>query len=81
VFGTDFFNPETVWINLTNLTLGIVTLACVLAVAWGVAAEVLVRLRKRAESLIPADDHAFAVPGLGLTMADGGEKIEEEKKD
>jgi hypothetical protein len=25
------------------------------------------------------DDHAFATPGLGVTMADGGERLEKDK--
>ena len=81
MFGTNFFDPETVWINLTNLALGIVTLLCVLAVAWGVFAEVWARLKVRLAAHAPeADDHMFEVPGLGLTMADGGKKVDEEKK-
>lgn len=80
MFGTNFFDPETVWINLTNLALGIVTLLCVLAVGWGVLAEVFARLKVRWAQMPEVDDHAFDVPGLGLTMADGGKKVDEEKK-
>lgn len=81
MFGTNFFDPETVWINLTNLALGIVTLLCVLAVAWGVFAEVWARMKVRSASPVAdADDHLFDVPGLGLTMADGGKKVDEETK-
>lgn len=41
------------------------------------------RALKRVPKAATADDHAFDVPGLGLTMADGGERIhknEEEKQ-
>lgn len=76
MFGLDFLEPTTRWLNITNLALGIVTLVCCLAVAWGVAAEVFVRLRKRVALPRPIDDHTFAVSSLGLTMADGGEKVD-----
>jgi hypothetical protein len=77
VFGTDFFDPQTLWLNVTNLALGVVTLLCIGAVGWGVASELLARARKQVTA--PADDdHAFAVPGLGWTMADGGKKVDEE---
>jgi hypothetical protein len=70
----DFFDPQTVWLNVTNLALGVVTLLCILAVGWGVVSELLARSRKSAPI---ADDHAFAIPGLGWTMADGGKRLDE----
>ena len=79
MFGFDFFDPQTVWLNVTNLALGVVTLLSILAVGWGVASELLARARKTAPAH-SLDDHAFAVPGLGWTMADGGKKADEEKK-
>ena len=41
------------------------------------ARELLLRWERRAAAL--EDDHAFATPGLGVTMADGGERIDEAK--
>ena len=84
MFGVDWSNPETLWLNLTNLGLGIVTLVCLAVVTWGIAIDVRARLRRRAgaadqdvrELLASFDDHALHVPELGLTMADGGEKVE-----
>jgi hypothetical protein len=64
------------WLNFTNIALGLVTLVCVIAIAGGVARELLVRWARRAAL---EDDHAFATPGLGVTMADGGERIDAEK--
>jgi len=75
MYGPD--GPDTFWLNFTNIALGLVTLACVLAIAGGVARELLVRWQRRA--VASADDHAFATPGLGVTMADGGERIDERK--
>jgi len=75
MYGPD--GPDTFWLNFTNIALGLVTLACALVIAGGVARELLLRWQRRA--VAPADDHAFATPGLGVTMADGGERIDERK--
>ena len=71
MYGAD--SPDTFWLNFTNIALGLVTLLCVLAIAGGVARELWHRWEQR--SLAREDDHAFATPGLGVTMADGGERI------
>ncbi len=68
--------PDTFWLNFTNIALGLVTLACVIAVLAGVAHELGHRIANRKKL---ADDHAFETPELGLTMADGGERIDERK--
>ena len=47
-------------------------------IAGGVARELLLPLGSGARSP-REDDHAFATPGLGVTMADGGERIDERK--
>ena len=75
MYGPD--GPDTFWLNFTNIALGLVTLACVLAssrAAW--CGSLLRWQRARGRS---ADDHAFATPELGLTMADGGERIDQPK--
>lgn len=64
---------ELLELNIANAALGIATLICILMVAWGVVAEVAARVRARYAGA--HDDHLFAVPELGLTMADGGEKV------
>jgi uncharacterized membrane protein len=69
--------PDTFWLNFTNIALGLVTLACVLAIAAGVVRELLERRGHHATAA--ADDHAFATPELGLTMADGGQRIDDPK--
>lgn len=65
--------PDTFWLNFTNIALGLVTLACVLAIVAGIVRELVERRRQHAAA---ADDHAFATPQLGLTMADGGKRID-----
>ena len=72
----DPTDPETFWLNATNIALGAVTLICIIAVASVVFREVLARVRARVVEVLPSDDHAFAHPELGLTMADGGERLD-----
>jgi hypothetical protein len=84
MFGIDWSQPETLWLNITNLSLGIVVLVCIAALAYGVLLDVRERVRQR-KALAGMDAavqrifetegelHAFHVPHVGLTMADGGE--------
>ena len=67
------------WLNGTNAILGLVTLVCVLVVAFGLFQTVMEKIRARvaSRSHVVYDDHAFAMPELGLTMADGGERTDE----
>jgi hypothetical protein len=78
----------TMWLNITNFALGIVALIALLLVFFSVGWDLLVR--KAAKSAARVDlsnvnadlkallhgSHSLTVPELGLTMADGGEKIE-----
>jgi len=67
---------EAFWLNVTNVGLGLVTLVCVVVVGARVVGELAARLWRK---LAQADDHTFVVPELGLTMADGGERLEKTK--
>lgn len=83
-------DPSTYWLTITNIALGLVVLTCCLAVATGVVQELAARRKKRAAlsamdrelSALFGDSggHAFDVPGLGLTMADGGERLRKKEK-
>jgi hypothetical protein len=73
----DFNDPNTFWLNVTNIALGIVTLVCCIVVGYGVVREVLARVRKRKVILAKADDHSLRVTDLGIIMADGGVPVEE----
>jgi len=84
-------DPSTYWLNITNAALGVVVLICCVAVAFGVVQELAARRKKRASasdldnemaSLIAGiqDGHAFHIPGLGVTMADGGEELRKKEK-
>jgi len=81
MFGIDWNNPQTLWLNLTNLGLGLVTLACVAAVGWNIVREILEKRAKATaadrelKEMLAAQAHAMNVPGLGWTMADGGEPV------
>lgn len=78
----DFISsdPETTWLTVTNIILGAVTLVCCGVVALGIAHEVLSRQRRAREAhagdALLFDDHALSHAKLGLTMADGGEKLD-----
>ena len=77
----------TMWLNITNFALGLVTLVALLVVFLSVGWDLLVRKVKAPAHVdlrnIDSDlkallhgSHSFTVPEFGLTMADGGEKIE-----
>jgi hypothetical protein len=84
-------DPSTYWLTVTNIGLGVVTLLCCVAVAFGVAQELAARRKKRAsmskldgevaDLVAGFDGHAFNVPGLGITMADGGEPLKPEPRE
>ena len=83
-------DPSTLWLTITNAALGVVVLICCGAVAFGIVQELAARRRKRASmsqldrevsDLVSAyDGHAFNVPGLGVTMADGGDPVKEKEE-
>jgi hypothetical protein len=79
-------DPSTYWLTITNVGLGVVTLVCCGAVAVGIVQELAAKRRKAASlskldsevaDLVSSfgDGHAFHIPNLGVTMADGGEEI------
>ena len=82
-------DPSTYWLTFTNIALGVVTLLCCGALAIGILQELAAR-RKRRATMAALDTemsglvenyggHAFHIPSLGVTMADGGEDLR--KKD
>jgi len=79
-------DPSTYWLTATNIGLGLVVVICCGAVAFGMLQELAARRKKRTElnaldrevaGLVTGfqDGHAFHIPGLGVTMADGGEEL------
>ena len=82
-------DPSTYWLNVTNIALGLVTVICCFAVAIGIVQELAAKRRKstvmskldsEVTGLVAAfgDRHAFHVPSLGVTLADGGEEVSKE---
>jgi hypothetical protein len=65
-----------------NIALGVVVLICCAAVAVGIFQELAARHRRHvaAAQLDQEWAHMFQVPGLGVTMADGGEELTEKDK-
>ena len=78
----NWSDPDSTWLNIANIVLGVVVVLCVVVMLGGIAHEFISRARNRRR--IDAeldhdmrhlnDDHAFHSPNLGITMADGGEK-------
>jgi hypothetical protein len=83
-------DPSTYWLTFTNIGLGIVTLICCGAIAIGVLQELAARRKRKAaiagldrevNSLVHSfGPHTLDVPGLGLTMADGGEELKKKEE-
>jgi hypothetical protein len=84
-------DPSTYWLNVTNIALGLVTLICCIAVGIGIVQELAAKRRKSASlsridtevaDLVAsfADGHAFHIPSLGVTMADGGEELRKKEE-
>jgi hypothetical protein len=78
----------TFWLMMTNYALALVTVLAVILVVGAVSWDVIVKRVRRVHTIetVHADwetllrsPHSFDVPGLGLTMADGGEKLNEPK--
>ena len=66
-------DPAMLWLSTINLVLGLVCLVCVAVIGYGVLREIGTRLRLKVPLVGRELTHAFHVPDLGYTMADGGE--------
>jgi hypothetical protein len=69
------------WLNVTNIALGAVVILAVILVVSAVVWEIVIRRKKSNDAASPDDGledllpDGRLVPGLGVTMADGGEHI------
>jgi hypothetical protein len=78
----NWSDPDTTWLNITNIALGVIVAVCALIMLGGIAHEFISRARKRRridaeidrDMRMLNDERAFGSPDLGITMADGGEK-------
>ena len=70
-------DPKTIWLLLTNLALGLAVIACGATILWCLVRDVQQRRKEKCEaSLVPAD-YLDGLEGLGVTLPDGSEKIDE----
>ena len=83
----------TFWLNMTNFALGMITVLALVVVFGAVGWDLLVYKVHHARKVGSMDlskfdedlramlqgSHSLSVPGLGLTMADGGERVEPSK--
>ena len=75
----ESIDNETMWLTLTNIGLGVVTLICLAAVGFVIVKEVLEGVRSKVRIPHLQDDHSFALGDLGITMADGGRRVDEKE--
>ena len=71
------FGSETGWLNVVNISLGLAVLVCLLAVGRMVIQDLRNRATSRAHKLAVHINKTFTLSSLGITMADGGEPIDE----
>jgi len=74
------------WLNMTNIALGVVIILALVLVFGTAARELWARWAHQARATSTVDaklrmklhaaSHSLSVPELGLTMADGGERVE-----
>ena len=68
-------NPATFWLTVTNVSFGVVIAVFAALVLGGLVLAVVARVRVWVRRPGVADPHTLEVPGLGTTMADGGEPV------
>jgi len=76
----------TFWLMMTNYALGVITVLALIMVFVAVCWDLIVLKVREARSMnnidselramLHAGSHSLSVPGLGMTMADGGERVE-----
>ena len=84
----------TFWLMMTNYALALITALALALVIVSVGWELLIRKRRQVpdlkdlnwngvaaewQAMLREDPHSLAIPGLGFTMADGGEKRDPSK--
>ena len=74
----EISDPQTFWVTTTNVVLGLVTLCCAALIGSVVINELIERWVGRVLGSTVPDAHTIGVRGLGLTMADGGERVDAE---
>lgn len=69
--------PNTLWLTTINALLGVAIVGCALVIALHIARDIRIhRKARKEEAQIPAD-YLWGLKNLGVTLPDGGEKIDE----
>jgi hypothetical protein len=68
---TNWGDPQTFWLNVTNAALGAIMLVCIVAIGVAVAKELTARRRDTGQLV--------GAPRLGEVLSDGGEPYVEEE--
>ncbi len=76
----DMSDPNTCWLNYTNLALGLLALVCLLVVGRTLILEISTRMEARRLGTLDAEDLAFLHAQVGTTLVDGGERQEPEEE-
>jgi hypothetical protein len=74
------FDSESLWLDITNVLIGLMTIIILYVVGRVTYKEIRIRAANRVRVPWEKDSHAFRISDLGITMADGGERIDEKKK-
>ncbi len=74
-------DPDTLWLNLTNIGLGVCVLICVGVAVAGIGRDIYAKMQARAakRDVFVYESHSMMLPDLGLTMADGGEPVNDDE--
>ena len=75
-----FSISEELWLDITNALLGVVTIICIAVVGRVAFREISERVAARKRVPLAHDTHAFNLADLGITMADGGERLDESSR-
>ncbi len=72
----DSISYKSIWLVLTNAGLAAVILVCCFMIGNTLLRDLVGAFRRKTSTSTVPDDHSFIEPRLGLTMADGGERID-----
>jgi hypothetical protein len=78
---TSLLKPDTLWLITVNILLGLAIIVCGVVIALNFAQELRDRRRRRKDIARIPKDYLSGLKDLGVTLPDGGEKIDEMNED
>jgi hypothetical protein len=69
--------PDTLWLITVNVLLGLAIIVCSVMIAWSFLNEIRSHRKKRKDEAKVPDDYLKGLKDLGVTLPDGGKKIDE----